>query len=555
MTENLSGTVLPVSPAPSSAKTRSDSRRSGSGRRSALLSSTALLHAACVASFMAALGAPAGLAVAQPTNPAVVSGAATFRQSGPTYTIRQASDKAIIQWSSFGNQAGETIRFDQPGQNSAVLNRVTGGDMTRILGSIQANGKVFVINPNGVLVGAGARIDTGGFLASTLDVADDAFLAGGDLLLKGGSQAGIVNLGDISAGSGDVLLVARTVANHGTITAAQGLAGLAAGTEVLYKPAGEDRIFVRSSAGAQSAVGIDQQGVIAAAAAELKAAGGNAYALAVNSAGSIQATGIEDRGGRIVLTAAGGDVEVSGDLTARRADGSGGTVLVGGDYQGSNAADVPAAANVTVTASARIAADGDAEHDGGKVVVWSDGLTRMEGRISATGAQGGNAEVSGRTLAFRGLADLRGAQGGAGTLLLDPNDEVIDAADAGTLSDQLNLSSVKVEASNSITLLSDSVIKWSAGTTLTLDAGMGSTTLYGTITGRSPDSALSIAGHGDVYIGGNVGAGSIDIPNAYYLALYTGATLSAFGSDMGRPNGILSLGWVGDSSSGGGMDF
>lgn len=507
-----------------------------------------------------------GLVAAQPAGGNVVAGAATFQHAGATFTINQASSKAIINWDSFGSRPGELIRFNQPGANAAVLNRVTGGNMSQLLGDLQANGKVFLINPNGVLVGQGARIDTGGFLASTLDIADSAFLAGGDLLLQGDSIAGVVNLGTISADSGDVLLVARTVDNQGTVQAPQGLAGLAAGSEVLYKALGTDRIFVRSASASQAATGVDHRGVIEAAQAELKAAGGNAYALAVNSGGSVRATGIESRGGRIVLTADGGDVKVSGTLAARNADGAGGEVLVGGDWQGSNAGQVARAANVDVAASAHIDTSGAAGRDGGKVVVWSDGATRLEGSISATGARGGGAEVSGRSLLLAGATDLRGFSGPAGTLLLDPDNITIDNSNAPgssgsgdtvigaqNIAGRLATAHVVVQASNSLVMNADAQIEWNAGTRLSLDA-FGPLTVNGRIHGAHADSSL-VLDTGDILrINGQVGAGAVDL-GARFATMGMGSTVSAYGDDVTDANGLLRLAYTGISSVGGGQDF
>src|SRR5690606_26629140 len=141
-------------------------------------------------------------------------------------TVRQDSRNAIIDWAGFSIAPGETTRFVQPGTDAAVLNRVTGGDPSVIHGSLRANGQVFVINPNGILVGPGGSIDAHGVVLSTLDVDKGEFLARGDLVFKGASSAGVTNLGRIHGIGGDVFLIGRSVENRGTIQAA-GTAGLA----------------------------------------------------------------------------------------------------------------------------------------------------------------------------------------------------------------------------------------------------------------------------------------------------------------------------------------
>src|SRR5690606_38532510 len=138
----------------------------------------------------------------------------------------------IIHWESFSIGAGELTQFRQPDSDAAVLNRVAGGDPSAIHGALKANGNVFVINPNGILVGPGGTIDVHGLVLSTLDVSDGEFLARGDMTFKGGADSGgVTNLGRINAIGGDVFLIGRTVANGGTVRSEGGRVGLAAGEE------------------------------------------------------------------------------------------------------------------------------------------------------------------------------------------------------------------------------------------------------------------------------------------------------------------------------------
>ena len=396
---------------------------------------------------------------ANPSGGQVAAGIADIlNQGGQTVTIRQASNLAVINWHDFSIQAGELTRFIQPSQLAAVLNRVTGGDPSAIYGALQANGRVFLVNPNGVLVGASGVVNAQSFTASTLDARDGEFMAGGDLHFFGASLNSVRNAGTINALGGDVYLIAHQVENSGRISAPTGTVGLAAGSEVLLKAAGDEHVFVEAG-GAAADKGVDQQGQIDAAAAELKAARGNVYGLAVNNGGSVHATGQIDRDGHVYLTAEGGMVSNSGELTAKRGDkggevkvvggdialksgskidvsgpAGGGTALIGGDEHGANP-DVPNAKTTTVEKGAVINADALTSGDGGKVVVWSDNRTDFEGDISARGGaqtgNGGFAEVSGKkNLTYKGLADLRAPHGDAGTLLLDP--ENIDIIAAGT---------------------------------------------------------------------------------------------------------------------------
>ncbi|MEC5127651.1 filamentous hemagglutinin N-terminal domain-containing protein, partial [Verrucomicrobiales bacterium BCK34] len=232
-----------------------------------------------------------GLAVTSPVlaNPlggVVVHGdVAIGTGAGGNLQINQSSNQAIIDWASFSIEAGELTQFLQPGSNAAVLNRVTGGDPTAIHGALQANGNVFVINPNGILIGAGGTIDVHGLALSTLDISNGEFLAGGDMVFKGAGE-GVTNMGRINAVGGDVFLIGKTVTNSGSVTAS-GTVGLAAGEEVLLKAAadaGGERIFVRAAGSGVSGIGILNDGTIEGAAVELKAHG-NMYALAINNKG------------------------------------------------------------------------------------------------------------------------------------------------------------------------------------------------------------------------------------------------------------------------------
>ncbi|MBI5386517.1 MAG: filamentous hemagglutinin N-terminal domain-containing protein, partial [Verrucomicrobia bacterium] len=399
---------------------------------------------------------------ANPVGEHVVAGSAAFNRAGSALTINQATPRLIINWEDFSIGAGELTRFIQPNVNAAALNRVISASPTTIYGTLQANGSVYLINPNGILVGPGGVINTHNFLGTTLSATDESFLRGVGLTLRGSSTAGIDNQGAIQAIGGNIFLIARTVENSGSLTAARGTVGLAAGTEVILQQAGADRIAVLAGTPAgRDSKGVNNLGSIQAATAELKAAGGNIYALAINNGGVIRANTVVNQGGRILLRADGGRVVNSGTLDASGTRGGdvrvlggqvaltgnavvdvsgangGGTALIGGDFQGKNPR-VPNAQQTFVGRDATIKADATQRGNGGKVIVWSDQTTVFNGSLSARGgARGGNggfAEVSGKqNLGFNGRANLSAPNGRAGTLLLDPgilNIEAVGTEDA-----------------------------------------------------------------------------------------------------------------------------
>lgn len=376
-----------------------------------------------VVSASIAVGAPPALAA--PAGGHVVSGNVSITGSRGETDINQSSAAAIVNWRSFSIGAGERVNIRQPDAKAALLNRVLGANPSELLGSLNANGRVYLVNPNGILVGKDARINAGSFIATTAQISDADFLRGGKLKFAGGSSAGIVNLGVIKASQGNAVLVASQVTNKGQISAPNGTAALGAATEFIYSPLGDNTLQVVSTKGlGKSVTGVDNAGLMDAAQAQLAAANGNLYELAVNQSGIVRATGIEKRGGRVMLTANGGSIRLDGSVSAHNADGSGGQVFVGGGMHGANPA-IANADHTTVGAHGLIdvAATG-ATGKGGQVVVWSNQLTnfagRIDGRGGAGGGNGGSAEVSGKQLSFTGSVDLTAASGVAGTLLLDP---------------------------------------------------------------------------------------------------------------------------------------
>ena len=430
-----------------------------------------------------------------------MSGAASITPGGNLLTISQNSSRAIINWGSFSIAGGETTLFQfngAAGANSAVLNRVGIGNPSIIAGMLHSTvgsggavgGTVLILNPSGILFTPTATVNVGSLVATTLGVVDDRqFLDNSALSLSGSSTAGVRNQGSLSA-AGNIFLIAHTVQNDGSITAG-GTAGLAAGTQVTLAQSGRERLTVLAGSGTGTAVGVDNSasGQIQAVTAELKAAGGNIYALAINNSGLVRADSIRSENGRIALRASGGNIDNSGTLSANNGKGAGATVivdgghnaaapstvinsgtieargdaagtkggtveilgdhvglfdsalvdvsgeagggaaLIGGDLHGANPA-VPNAQRTFVGPDATIKADALASGDGGKIVVWADDITRFygtaSGRGGATGGQGGFAEVSGKNLLdFQGGVDLTAPSGKAGTLLLDPNNITI----------------------------------------------------------------------------------------------------------------------------------
>src|SRR5262249_40862978 len=160
----------------------------------------------------------------------------------------------------------------------------------------------------------GTVVTGGTFVASSRDVSDASFMAGGSLEFKGTSNGGVVNDGSITSKTGNVALIGRSVRNDGSIRAPNGMGGMGAGEDVLLSPTGEQHLLIKVGTG-----DVINTGSVSGAAAELRAAGGNVYALAGNNGGIVRATGTQQRDGHVWLTA-GGNVIMAGNVAAENAD-------------------------------------------------------------------------------------------------------------------------------------------------------------------------------------------------------------------------------------------
>ena len=403
----------------------------------------------CLLASAVALCFAQGAARANPSGGSVASGSASFAVNGKTLTITNTPG-AIINWQQFSIQKDEITRFVQQNAASAVLNRVVGQNPSLILGRLSSNGRVFLINPSGIAFGQGAVIDVAGFAASTLNINDADFVSGRMRFLGSGAEGKLSNAGTIrTAEGGHVYLIAPNVENQkgGVITSPKGEVVIAAGKTVELVNSRTPELRVEF-------VAPDNQAVNAG---EMVAASGSIgiYGTLIRNSGRLSASRAEvGDGGKIVLKASrqaliegvgrieatgtrGGQIQVLGPLVGLVGEANldasgelgGGTVLVGGDFQGKNP-QVQNAGRTYVGEDVIIRADATVHGDGGKVVVWSDEITRYYGAVSARGGEqggdGGLVEVSGKTLLdFRGRADTGAPAGRAGTVLLDPLDITI----------------------------------------------------------------------------------------------------------------------------------
>ena len=260
-----------------------------------------------------ALGS-ASLAHASPTGGTVIAGNATITGSPGDTVIHQTSQNAALDWQSFDIGAGQSVKFVQPNGQAVALNRVLGPDPTTILGSLSSNGKLFLLNPNGVLFGKSAQVSVGGLVASTAHLSVDDFMAG-RYWLTGASPASIVNEGSIEAHDGGyVALLGANVSNQGTVVAKLGTVAVASGSAFTLDVAGDGLLNVSVDADAVGALA-ENGGLIQADGGNVLLTARGAGALlpsAVNNTGVIQAQTLSDHNGTIKLL---GDMD-SGDVVA-----------------------------------------------------------------------------------------------------------------------------------------------------------------------------------------------------------------------------------------------
>ncbi|MGV3654514.1 MAG: filamentous hemagglutinin N-terminal domain-containing protein, partial [Noviherbaspirillum sp.] len=303
----------------------------------------------------ALLAGAMGSVQALPQGGQTVQGAASISQSGAAMTVEQSSQRAAINWQSFGIGAAESVNFVQPSPTAIMLNRVLGQDPSRILGSLSANGQIFLTNPNGILFGQGAQVNVGGLIASTHGLSDADFQSGQYRFTRAGNPASVVNRGSLTAANGGyIALLGPQVRNQGVISTPLGTALLGAG----------DQVTVYLNNGSLVGYNIDK-GALAALAenasdGQISAFGGSIFlsaraadrlaSAAVNNQGNLSALSIENRDGviRLVGDMEAGEVNQAGRLsvTGNLSNGTGGTIET-------SAARVNIASTAEITAGGR----------------------------------------------------------------------------------------------------------------------------------------------------------------------------------------------------------
>jgi trimeric autotransporter adhesin len=472
----------------------------------------------CVASGCAAVAV-----TGQPAGGRVVSGIGRITQSGSTTDIQQSSQDLTIDWLSFSIGSEQTVNFLQPSAAAVAVNQILSANGSQILGHLNANGQVWLINPNGVLFGRGAEVDVGGLVASTLEVSD-ASPSGTARGFGGAGTGSVVNQGTITAANGGyVALLGNEVGNQGVITAKLGTVALGAGGAVTLTFDGSSLVRMQVDQSSLNDLAANG-GLIAADGGRVMMTAGARDALlasVVNNTGVIQARTVQNHAGTISLLGGmmAGTVNVGGTLDASAPQGGNGGFIE------------TSAAHVEVANAARVTSLAAA----GKTGTWL--IDPTDFTVAPTGG-----DISGATLG----SDLNATNF---TLLSSNGASPVTGGGSGG---NINV---------------NDTVSWSANTTLTLTAA-NNVNVNGSITASGATAGLAInpntANGGETASGTgtfNLGAGAtVNLPNVsptsstalviggtpYTVINSLGAAGSVTGTDLqglnGNPAGYYALG-------------
>jgi len=415
-------------------------------------------------------------AFALPGGAAIVAGEAGIHTTsdGKQMTVEQQSNKLITHWNDFSVAGDESVSFHQPGSQSVALNRVVGTNGSDIQGRIDANGQVFLINPNGVVFGKSAQVNVGGLVASTQNISDKDFLDG-TYHFAGDSSAAVSNAGQITASEGgSVALLGAQVSNSGVIQAQMGSVALGAGKDFNVNFDGNGLLNLQVKGAAVDAL-VQNGGLLKADGGQVLMTASSASSLlknVVSNQGVIEAKTLQNKAGKIVLD--GGDngiVQVAGrqDASALGGQGNGGVVENRG-------------ARVEVQLASQV----DTRADKGTTGTW---------KISSDEVSVSKADSSTRGLVIGG--GLNGNNGTGGTTGAAPT------LHADTLAQNLDRTNVELSSKGNLSV--NKAVSWNSGNKLGLTAERGDVQLNAALNATGAGAALALnAAQGGIRLNDNV---------------------------------------------------
>jgi filamentous hemagglutinin family protein len=336
---------------------------------------------------------------ANPIGGTVTNGQATFNTTGNNLTVTNTPG-TIINWQGFSINANEVTKFAQQSATSTVLNRVTSASPSSILGSLQSNGRVFLVNPNGIVFGAGSTINVGGLVATTLNLSDSDFLNGKHHYTANTGAQNITNAGNLTAlDGGQIYLIAPNVDNSGVITAPNGQILLAAGSSVDIVNSNNPSLSVNVTAPAGNATNVGQ---LVASAGRL-----GLFGVLVSNSGTISADSATLQGGEVVLSAS-KTATIAGTVSAKSPNNNG---------------------SIVIEAPGSLVAIADGQLSANNIAVNSFGFIG-KGNLDASGTNGGNISISSDYLSYHGALHADGNNGAGGNILLHTNGQLMMNQDA-----------------------------------------------------------------------------------------------------------------------------
>jgi filamentous hemagglutinin family protein len=497
---------------------------------------------------------------ALPKSGRVSQGAVQFSQSAQQLQITQSSDRAAVNWQSFDIGAAAKVNVVQPSAQSVLLNRVGGTAPSQIFGQLQANGKVILVNPNGMVFGQDGSVSAAAFTASTLNISDADFMAGNERYTRDGATGAIVNRGLIQAAPGGyVALLGASVSNEGQIVAPQGNVYMAAADAVslpasaVAMPMGSSgRIRLELTPASINAAVANQKGgtiVTGGGQVYLQAAALNQAMASVLQSGSIDTTG--EQGGAVHVLADGGTIKVDGRITANSSGTDdkgqtrkGGDIVIGRDTETAvlaKATDVSGA--VLESNQGFVETSGDVLSTTGTRVKAGEWLLDPTNITIAASGASGTAYASNYTAGADSviLASDINTSLNAGTSVTIATSAT--GASAGDIN--VNASIAKTGGADAtLTLKAHNDIVVAANTTITSTVGKLNVVLNSDLDANSAGAIVMNSGSGITSLGGNItlgggtggaGAGYASGYNAstrYKGVAITGSTFSAAGGNI-----------------------
>ena len=266
-----------------------------------------------------------------PTGGQISAGIAAIFSSGNSMTVTQSSNRAAITWNTFDIGSQSKVQFIQPSIQSVALNRVLSANPSQIFGQLSANGQVYLVNPAGIYFAPGAQVNVGGIVATTMSMSDAAFMSGSTTFDRNGSTGKVVNEGTIQTSlNGYIAMLAPEVRNNGLLLAQAGTVAMVAGESITLNFGPTSKLESITVTAAQLNTLVENRYAIQApnglvilsarAAAQLSAS--------VINSGTIEATGVSQQGGRIVLE--GSTVTNNGTLNVSSDTAQAGTIQING---------------------------------------------------------------------------------------------------------------------------------------------------------------------------------------------------------------------------------